>query len=65
MICPFCKADLEYKTTKTKGSIEVQLFECLICKDDFERHVIFNSIGLVKYDELFRITEGGFLQDVF
>lgn len=64
MLCPICKIGLEYQSSKNFGGIEIQYYICSKCNISYERHVIFDAIGLVRYDRLFKITDKGYLYEI-
>ena len=63
--CPSCGNDLDKKkeVVDIQGILE-RKYTCKGCKKKYDRHTIFNSIGLVNYDCLYlngfaEIWEGG------
>ena len=63
MLCPICKIDMELIETEKRCSIGVDFLHCRVCNINYERHMICNEIGLVKYDKIFRIDKEGYLHE--
>ena len=62
--CPKCKESLVMSDYKiNKEHITVQIHRCVYCLDTFERHMFFNSIGLIVDDNLYRIDKNGYLME--
>jgi len=53
ILCPYCDKLLNVKSTNVEiQSIIIRKYRCKKCKENFERHTIYTSIGLVNSDTL-------------